>query len=75
MPDDNNAPYGYCPICRTKGVSRGSDGYDRCANDHPYVSTSSLNLKERNKFIGCSSGNYNAAHAGYMAEIRYLVQK
>jgi len=34
------APYGYCPECGAKGISRERriDGYDICANRHKYKS-------------------------------------
>lgn len=35
-----DAPYGYCPVCGAKGVSRERrpGGYDICANGHTYPS-------------------------------------
>ncbi len=38
------APYGFCPICGAKGVSRERrpDGNDRCSNGHTYPARNSV---------------------------------
>jgi hypothetical protein len=37
-------PYGYCPICHAKGLSRERrpNGNDKCINGHTYPSSSSM---------------------------------
>lgn len=44
-----DAPYGYCPLCNAKGITRERrpNGYDHCANGHGYSSS-----KYRRKPIG-----------------------
>lgn len=43
-PEELDAPYGYCPECGKKGVSRErrTDGYDICSEGHKYLSTQAL---------------------------------
>lgn len=53
-----DAPYGYCPECGAKGVSRDRayrDGNTRCSNGHEYPSEKSLKTAEEFKASGMST--------------------
>ena len=41
---EKNAPYGYCPICGSKGVMRQKrlNGNDKCGSGHTYESRDAL---------------------------------
>lgn len=55
---NEDAPYGYCPMCGQKGVSRDRayrDGNTRCSNGHEYPSEKSLRTAEEFKASGMST--------------------
>jgi hypothetical protein len=55
---NEDAPYGYCPVCGDKGVSRDRayrDGNTRCSNGHEYPSEKSLKTAEEFKASGMST--------------------
>lgn len=55
---NDDAPYGYCPVCGDKGVSRDRayrDGNTRCSNGHEYPSEKSLKTAEEFKASGMST--------------------
>jgi len=56
--ESEDAPYGYCPVCGGKGVSRDRayrDGNTRCVNGHEYASEKSLKTAEEFKDSGLST--------------------
>lgn len=55
---NEDAPYGYCPVCGDNGVSRDRacrDGNTRCINGHEYPSEKSLKTAEEFKASGMST--------------------
>ena len=68
----SSAPYGYCPTCSARGVSRERriDGYTTCENNHKYLSTDSVITKTTaeskifkflSKYFGGSEDNSHLA--------------
>ena len=45
--NNDEAPYGYCPKCNAKGVSRerSKNGNTKCSNGHIYLSSEALERK------------------------------